>query len=97
MICEVVSEWRIQQDKISVTLLQNHILKSRKRRTIFTMKLMIITKTHTQERKASKRKKHSKRKMQFRSTCIVGVETILNLKSDGKIGQRPNVDKKNAN
>ena len=32
--------------------------------------------------------------MQFRSTCIVGVETILNLKSDGKIGQRPNVDKK---
>ena len=61
------------------------------------MKLMIITKTHTQERKASKRKKHSKRKMQFRSTCIVGVETILNLKSDGKTGQRPNVDKKNAN
>ena len=58
-----INKINIEQDKISITLLLNHILKSRKRRTMFDDEVIGDNYQNKTKRKALETKKHSRRRM----------------------------------
>ena len=78
----------MQQETMSVTLLQNHLLKSRKRRKLFDDEI-----DHCQH---NKERDIIEEECDFAATVLMGVEPIQNLKKDGTIGRRSNVDRQNV-